>query len=712
MGFANHSDHCDHCDHIDHTERTNYSDTNHRESFTHYFTRNQWIIFIVIIVAGLLLRWLNLDARPLHHDEALYSTYADYAFSDPNNKFYRYNPLLHGPMLFESVALAFNVLGANNWSGRAVMAFLGSLLMLAPFLFRRFFHPRMLLLLIAVWALSPSLIYWSRFVQQDYHTLTAICIMAIGAWLVRERYRSLVIILGIALHACIKLNVYITLALLLGYISFEYLYLNFLYYYRVKWSKRLSKLGPASGAGPASSGVTTALSDTLQNIKRYPWTLLIALLVGVFVYSYLYSAGFRYPKGILDGLYRESFPYWLNQHNVERIKGPYLYNFLFLSWYDFLLIVAFFVHLVHFYIKKVCWRYQIVMAAALLFSLLLYHAYQLGILELGFIFSFFKLKFALDAFGPVCFAIHGILLTVYHLNKGERRFAFWGFMMMGNFFTYSYVGEKVPWLSLYIFVPLSVYLALYFQQLFLVGAIKYNRNFVFFQRYSLERLLLYSAIGTIILAVIFYLEMDVQFSPQIEWWAMLGLLLLLSWSAFRVYRLKYDGNFNPTFNLPLVAFVIFILFNLRIAIITNFSRAGLESEFICQVHTTSVFDNIAKQIRFEMRNPYRGERPLLLTNGASIWPMTWFMRDLRPFYVFNQFANINKKVFHYVIEDGFNNDPEFKRTHFVQYIPLRHWWVPEYEKMNLFKYLNYAYDHIPWNRPGAMFVTFAKKKDY
>ncbi|MBF0314776.1 MAG: TIGR03663 family protein [Oligoflexia bacterium] len=651
------------------------------KSWQDYFSKKQWIIFLLLILIGTIMRFASIESRPLHHDEALTSTYGNYALVDPHEKFYHYNPLLHGPLLYDSLSFVFNIFGANNWSGRVMMAFLGTLFIFVPFLFRRFMHPLATICLTTLWSLSPSFIYWSRFIHQDHHIIFAMMLMAYGVLLAPKQYRSLLVILGITLQMCLKLNVYVHLTILLGYLLFE-----FCHHLITRTQEQ------------------TLLKRSWLNLKEHPLMLLLSIAIGAFIYCYSYSAGFLYIKGILDGLYRESFPYWLNQHNIERIKGPFLYHFFSLSWYDFIVVLLFLAHFFHFYIKKSNWISRASMLIAIILSTLLMFAYKNGIVEISFFWSFFKFKNAMDCFGPIIVAVHALNITIYHLNHQQKNLAFWGYMTMAMFFTYGYLGEKVPWLTLYIYLPATLYTLFYFQHYFLHESA--GKNFGHYQAFSLRAVLLAVGIFTLLLTQIFYLERDVEYMPNLYYFIGLGAASLLV--ALYLYLRRQD----PRFNLALCSYTVAVLFLLKIAIITNFSRAGSDTEFLCQVHTSATFQDIALTIRQEMISPYRGERPMLLTTGASIWPMTWFMRDLRPFYTFIANKNTDKKNFHYIIEDGYNNDASLKQTHYVQYLPLRHWWVPDYEGMNLFKYLYYAFEHRPWNQPGAMFITFAKRKNF
>ncbi len=56
--------------------------------------------------------------------------------------------------------------------------------------------------------------------------------------------------------------------------------------------------------------------------------------------------------GFLDALYRESIKYWYEKHDIERIAGPFNFHLYQLSFYEGLFLLAFLLHLVHFYCTR------------------------------------------------------------------------------------------------------------------------------------------------------------------------------------------------------------------------------------------------------------------------------------------------------------------------------------------------------------------------
>ena len=591
-------------------------------SIREIFTRQETLFILLVIIVGLLLRWLQLDARPIHHDESLHAIYGKYFYTDPNEKFYRYDPLLHGPVLYNLLPYFYQFLDVSKWAGRAMITCLGSLFIFIPFLFRRFLSKNTLILLISFIALSPSLIFWSRFLREDFLVLSSMFLMFWGATIPQAKFRPVFFFTGLFLHFCIKENSYVTLALLLGFLFYEQIICTFKH----------------------GKGNRSLLQKFFNVIKTHPYATLAGFIFAAFIFCFFYSSGFRYSEGILDGLYRKGFIYWLHQHNIDRIKGPFIFHFLSLAWYEFLFVIAFIWTTIHFYLKT-NWKLQTLIVSGLVLAAILHLIYRNQTLELVPVFNVLKLKIGLDFYLFIFLVLHSIIVTSKHLLENETGLAFWGYFFFASFFAYSFVGEKVPWLSLYPFVAGIFYIALYLQKTEL-----------------LDRMLT---------------------------WTMPGGQLL----------------FKPFF------FAFLLVFNFRMALMTNFARAGDETEFISQVHTTKVYEQILMDIQKEILFPKQGYIPHVLVLNDAIWPTTWYLFGLEGFNFIPPLDN-NYEVYDYVVANVDNETVEkaLEKTPFRQVIPLRAWWVPNYDKMTIKNFLVYALTHNPWNDPGSYEVAYYKKK--
>lgn len=635
------------------------------------------LAYLGIFAAGLLLRWLELDARPVHHDESLHTMYGRYFFDFPDHNYYRYQAMLHGPVLYNVLRVIYNTLGSSTWAARALPALLGSLLMFAPLLFRRYFSRNALLALTAALALSPTLIYWSRFIREDIPQLVAMFIMLYGAVLAQGGKKAFFVLFGLTLQFCIKENAFVTGAVLLGYLVYEAFFNHILL-----------------------KGEDSTMRRIGRYIRRHWAESLCALTLCVLMYCVLYGAGFRadqiglrHVKGILDGVYRDSIMYWLNQHNIERIPGPFLFHFYMLSWYELLFIVALFVQLYIFY-RNASPAIQACGAAVLILAVGCTLSYAGRAVQGEWPWSFFKLKDQLDLLGLFIILFHPILLTTQHLLRRERALAFWGYLFGASFFTYSYLGEKVPWLAVYPFVPGVIYLALFFDDYFKRHPVSNAAQ------YPWSRLFMLCGSAVVIWAMVFMLQ---------EGWKENWVFVF---SGIVIFLLGLFDHFSKTFgsaNLMRWAFAVLIVFNLRSAVLTNFVYAGQASEFISQVHTTHEFHDFVLRIHREIEAPVKGYKPLILGIEDVVWPITWYLVDI-PEYKFSADEQ-QRKNFDYIFQNCKGNCAD---DNYVEAAPpgfrslklkLRGWWVPDYKQMTVKKFLHYTINRRPWSPSGFSYVT-------
>jgi uncharacterized protein (TIGR03663 family) len=136
-------------------------------------------LYALILVAAVLTRFWDLGSRALHHDETLH-TYYSWLFATGQG--YRHHPVMHGPFLFHANALVYLLFGATDYVSRVVPAAAGVALVMLPWLLRgasllgrwgALIAPTLLLL-------SPSLLYFSRFIRHDIYALLGTMVLFIA----------------------------------------------------------------------------------------------------------------------------------------------------------------------------------------------------------------------------------------------------------------------------------------------------------------------------------------------------------------------------------------------------------------------------------------------------------------------------------------------------------------------------------------------------
>ncbi|MDH4467185.1 MAG: TIGR03663 family protein [Bacteriovoracaceae bacterium] len=384
-----------------------------------------YVFLGAVVLFGIWLRWFNLEEKPFHHDEAIFAMYGYYFFKDPVNAFYKYIPMLNGPILFHVLEQLFRTFAPLNWVARFPAAFLGTLFLAVPFFFQRFFTRSQFYLFLCLVAFSPVYVYYSRFLRHEYLVIfiyLGLMYFMFSPQAQKSHKRYFWIPFLLWLHWTVKENFYVFVAMLLGFIVYQVFFL-----YLAKRTKEIS------------FHLTTS---ALQNI-------LFGLLAGLFVFAYFYSAGFKFWDGFYDGLYRQGISYWWNQHSIERITGPFSIHFLMLTWYEFAFLVVFltiqtkmlfhYLHRNQFYLLLSVLGFIALLSNFIAPSLLAMDLFKTGI----------KLKIALDVFIFFAYIILAVLVPTLHLIKKEKNLAWMGYLFWANLFTYSFLGEKVPWLVMY-----------------------------------------------------------------------------------------------------------------------------------------------------------------------------------------------------------------------------------------------------------------------
>ena len=136
-------------------------------------------IYAVIVVLAILTRFWDLGTRTLHHDESLH-TYYSWLYTTGQG--YVHDPLMHGPLLFHLVGLAFLVLGDSDVTGRVMPAIFGVAMVWLPYLLRgpRFLGRWGALAASVLILISPALLYQSRYLRHDIFTLTGTLLLFIA----------------------------------------------------------------------------------------------------------------------------------------------------------------------------------------------------------------------------------------------------------------------------------------------------------------------------------------------------------------------------------------------------------------------------------------------------------------------------------------------------------------------------------------------------
>lgn len=364
-------------------------------------SRGQVMFVVALFTITILSRFWNVGDRAMHHDESMH---AKFAWDTFKGNVYKYNPLLHGPFQFLSVAGSFWLFGPTETTARAVPAIFGVGLVFLSVLWRRWLGTTGWLIGLAMFTFSPSFIYFARMLREDSYTATwTLLAMSgfVGFVLLRRRAWYYAFCVGLSFAFATKESTFITMFLIGTFlvlsIMWEHANLPLRRAIQVGavgaiiggfitavigiYKKELFEIGggfiglvlgalagvaydrykaePSDGLTPKERGA----SGTMTSAWRALWTDTTGfwglgtfsggIVVFFIIFIILFTSLFTNFGGIREGLIG-GIRYWLEQHGVQRGNQPWFYYILILSAYETLPFTFFIVATVE-YLRRPTW---------------------------------------------------------------------------------------------------------------------------------------------------------------------------------------------------------------------------------------------------------------------------------------------------------------------------------------------------------------------
>ena len=132
--------------------------------------------FLAVVIVALVMRLWELGGRTMHYDEAIHLHFA-WRLSESSGAFlgwpwvfgtnYIHSPWMHGPFQIEFTAMVFRIFGDTEVTARMGYVLFGTALVAVPYFFRDYLGRSGAFLAAVMLALSPTLLYFSRFGRND-----------------------------------------------------------------------------------------------------------------------------------------------------------------------------------------------------------------------------------------------------------------------------------------------------------------------------------------------------------------------------------------------------------------------------------------------------------------------------------------------------------------------------------------------------------------
>ena len=133
--------------------------------------------WILVLVLAVLARFYSLGERVISHDESLH-TYYSWELSEGRG--FQHSPLMHGPFQFHALALSFFLLDDSDFTARVPSALFGVAAVGLLWCLRDWLGRRGALVCAVLMTISPVLLYYSRYVRNEALVVVWVLIMVLS----------------------------------------------------------------------------------------------------------------------------------------------------------------------------------------------------------------------------------------------------------------------------------------------------------------------------------------------------------------------------------------------------------------------------------------------------------------------------------------------------------------------------------------------------
>ncbi|MDQ1300134.1 MAG: 2 protein, partial [Chloroflexota bacterium] len=133
-------------------------------------------LWAILLVVTLLSRVIGLGDRAMSHDESLHTVYSWQLY---DGRGYQHKPMKHGPLKILHNAGAYFLFGVDDWSSRIQVALFGVALVWLAWFFRRWLGKAGALATGVMFAISPALLYYSRYIRDEVMLCTLLALLAL-----------------------------------------------------------------------------------------------------------------------------------------------------------------------------------------------------------------------------------------------------------------------------------------------------------------------------------------------------------------------------------------------------------------------------------------------------------------------------------------------------------------------------------------------------
>ena len=663
------------------------------------FTLNwEIVLYAALFIIAFFTRFYDLGARVMSHDESLHTVYSWNLYA---GRGYQHDPLMHGPFLFHINALMYFLFGDNDFTARISVALFGTILIILPYWFRPWLGRVGALAASVMLLMSPGILYYSRYIRNESYVNVWTVLMVLSLFQFMRTHSSRWLYIGaatISLMLSTKEVAYIH-----GFIGISFILVAWMWenvsnprYRRIAIGSASAILifglavaylstqpGLFSATAPASETQTSLLEESLglaikfsgliigvviiwlgTDKEKQPVTsallslqerlpdLVKAVLLAVVIFVVLHTTLFSNIRGLVSGTYG-AVSYWLAQQEVQRGSQPWYYYFFLIPLYEFLPVLV-------------------------------------GLI--GGLFYILRRK-AFPAFAdtelsessPSASKAEERPAPTIWPSDGGMFAAFTIYWTLNSFTIYSWAGEKMPWLSVHMTLPL-IFLSAHVIQAVL-GRFNWSEarkkgGFIF----GVALLLLIPALAALISARPFQSQSLQSISETSQFIAALITLGVLGYVLWRYA--KQLGSALAKRTAFVVSLLVLSLLTIRFAWLLTYVNYDYVNEFLVYAHASPDVKLALEQIDDISRRTVGDKMIKVAYDNDSTWPMEWYLREYpnRAYYGENPTRDALDAP---IVIVGSANETKVKPFLGDNYIRFRYrlvWWpIEDYKNQSLQK---------------------------
>ena len=199
--------------------------------------------YLLIILLALLTRFYDLETRVMSHDESLHTWFS---WELSRGRGYSHDPMMHGPLQFHLVALSYTLFGDTDASSRIPAALAGVIAVGMMVIFRRWLGRWGALTATGLMVISPYMLYYSRYVRNEALVVaeTLLLFLALFRYFEERRSRDLYLLAAaLSLLFVTKETAFISVAQLMIFLGLYLAWRLFALQWRERWHKTTFTLG-------------------------------------------------------------------------------------------------------------------------------------------------------------------------------------------------------------------------------------------------------------------------------------------------------------------------------------------------------------------------------------------------------------------------------------------------------------------------------------